>query len=577
VNLLKTILTRALLALSLLAPTLRAEEEHSVMTALSETTLSGYVDTSAIWSVGGSVVVIGGGESSQQPPGELAPAPDPILQPAPLSLNPANDSFANATAVELGRISLPSDLASATLESGEPSIPDQTGSIWYRWPIAKSGLARVSYKELFAYANPSANSHYPALSDESIFYPWGGISYDGSSSGSHSGNDGGFGSVTVNPDGPGPLYDRFNFTAYRGDSLQNLTLVARDVEFEFQAVAGETLWISVETFQNGMLGSLPQDLWLDVTPPPSNDNFESALTVTDTSGGSFGGHLVGATREAGEPDLGANFSGGSAWFGLTASVHGPITLSGASDLPMAVFTGSKDNLQFVAKGINTLTFPGQPDKRYHIAAYAGPAAIRNFGISYTAPRYRLYATNVDGLMPGGLKPHFYGVRGSTMLLYAKTATGWDCVEIEPIVNYGTDLLIRPSNAVDGQLRVITIDEALPSPHVQLRAARNVLVPDVIGYSGQTCAISYSTDLLNWCEPRVFTLTSAPLSLAALSPSAPTHFFRVTQSVPQTPATQISVGVQQPASGTQTGAGSGSLVQLQNGPPRNVPPPPLPRF
>src|ERR1041385_2800279 len=31
---------------------LQAEEQHQVLTALSQTTLSGYVDTSAIWSVG---------------------------------------------------------------------------------------------------------------------------------------------------------------------------------------------------------------------------------------------------------------------------------------------------------------------------------------------------------------------------------------------------------------------------------------------------------------------------------------------------------------------------------------------
>jgi hypothetical protein len=31
---------------------LQAEEQHQVMTALSQTTLSGYVDTSAIWSLG---------------------------------------------------------------------------------------------------------------------------------------------------------------------------------------------------------------------------------------------------------------------------------------------------------------------------------------------------------------------------------------------------------------------------------------------------------------------------------------------------------------------------------------------
>jgi hypothetical protein len=39
---------------------LRAEEQHQVMTALSQTTLSGYVDTSAIWSPGGPNGVLAG-------------------------------------------------------------------------------------------------------------------------------------------------------------------------------------------------------------------------------------------------------------------------------------------------------------------------------------------------------------------------------------------------------------------------------------------------------------------------------------------------------------------------------------
>jgi hypothetical protein len=39
---------------------LQAEEQHQVMTALSQTTLSGYVDTSAIWSVGGPNGVLAG-------------------------------------------------------------------------------------------------------------------------------------------------------------------------------------------------------------------------------------------------------------------------------------------------------------------------------------------------------------------------------------------------------------------------------------------------------------------------------------------------------------------------------------
>jgi hypothetical protein len=548
VNLLKTILTRALLALSLLAPTLRAEEVHSVMTALSSTTLTGYVDTSAIWGTGAAPV------------------------------RPVNDDFTNASPVELGRIFLPADLASASLESGEPSVEKQTGSVWFRWTVPQSGLVRLSYKEILPYPNPTALSFGPALSDESVFYPWGGISYDGSNG---NGDNNGGGAVIETQIGFEPIFRRFSFAAYRGGSLQTLSLIQRGVDLEFQAAAGETIWVAFETFENHdgplILGSLPGQFWLDLTPVPSNDSFDAALTVSETAGGSFTGHFVGATRQENEPDLGADFSGPSVWFGFTASVHGPVTLNGSTGLPIAVFTSSDlQNLQLVAKGNTTLTFRGELGKRYHIAVYAGPAAIRSFGISYTAPRYRLYTTTVDQLMPPGLQPHFYGVRGSTMLFYAKTATSWDCVEIEPIVNFSTDLLIRP-NAVDGELRVITIDETLPAPRVQLRAARNMLIPDIAGYPGQTCAISYSTDLVNWSAPQIHTLSSDPLSLAAISPGAPTHFFRITQSLPQPTSPPVVFQPQQPATGTQTGAGSGALVQFQNGPPRNVPPPPLPRF
>jgi hypothetical protein len=164
------------------------------------------------------------------------------------------------------------------------------------------------------------------------------------------------------------------------------------------------------------------------------------------------------------------------------------------------------------------------------------------------------------------------------LLYAKAPIGWDLVEIEPIVNFSTDLLIIPANAVDGQLRVITIDETLPAPHVQLRPARGVLVPDVIGYPGQTCAIAYSTDLINWSTPQVRTLTSAPQSLSAVSPSVPSHFFRVTQSLPE-PTTPQGVFQPQPPPPPppSDGGGSGVVIIKFPGWRHNVPRPPVPGF
>jgi hypothetical protein len=585
VNLLKTILARALLALSLFAPTLRAEEQ-SILTALSSTTLTGYVNTSSIWSSTGVVFVIGPDVSYDPPPGEegtVAPSPEPIPDPVPVLPAPINDAFSTAIEVGLGRVSLPEYLPFATLESAEPSIADQTGSLWFRWTVPETGVARVSTKELFQYLNPSAQSYFPALSDEPIFYPWGGISYDGSEGENE--NGGGFGVITQNPGTVGPVYRPFNLAAYRGDSLPNLALIARGWELEFQAAAGETIWISFETFERDdgfwLAGSLPQYFWVDLTPPPSNDSFDSALIVSETSGGSFGGHFLGSTRQDAEPNLGGDFFGPSVWFGFTASIHGPVTLNGltinSADFPIAVFTGADlDHLQLVAKGKTFVTFAGEPGKRYHIAAYAGRAGIRDFGISYTAPRYRLYTTTVNDLMPAGQQPHFYGLRGSTILLYAKSATGWDCVEIEPIVNFATDLLIRPANAVDGQLRVITIDETLPAPHIQLRPARGVLIPDVIGYPGQTCAISYSTDLINWSTPQIRTLTSAPLSLAAISSAAPTHFFRVTQSLPQPVSPPVLLQPEPPAPETQTGGSYGAHMQLGNGS-RNIPAPPVPGF
>src|SRR5436189_947642 len=86
----------------------QAEEQHSIMTALSSTTLSGYVDTSASWWLG--------------------------------TPYPANDFAAFATLVETNNVAIPANLTASTLEPGEPVQLQQTGSIWYKWTADKTGV-----------------------------------------------------------------------------------------------------------------------------------------------------------------------------------------------------------------------------------------------------------------------------------------------------------------------------------------------------------------------------------------------------------------------------------------------------
>jgi hypothetical protein len=490
-----------------------AEEQHSAVTDLSSTTLSGYVDISSAWWVGQMLQPL---HDNRQPPLPPIPTNDPSTL--------GNDNFANATAITMGANFLPPDLASATLEPGEPTNTGESGSLWFRWTIPTTGTARLSALTLVPCPAAEAKSTAPALSDESIFYPWGGIWYPGG---------GGVITTTVPP--PPPIY-RHSITVYRGTGLQDLQVVARGQTLEFAVQAGETLLVAFENYSSGgfLIGSLPTSFNADVTAPPANDSFASTLSINESSKGDLNGHLLGATRETGEPDLGADFAGGSVWFHFTAATHGNVSLGNMiQPVPCAVFTGSDvAHLQLVAKDpASGVSFFGEQGKTYHIALYRGAQNAQSFSLAYTGPKYRLYETSFAELMPPGLTPHFYGLRGATLLLYAKTATGWDCVEIEPIVDYATALLARPSTAVDGKLRVISIDEFMPAPRVEISHANGVTASTLIGLAGQTCAVSYSADLVNWTTPQVFTLGGEPPIIHIADDRSPGAFYRITRSLP----------------------------------------------
>jgi hypothetical protein len=536
VNLTKTIQLACALALLAAGKLPRAEEQHSVLTALNSTTLNGYVDTSASWWGGGVHVII---DSYQIP---IPPGPPP-----PFMSGPANDPIWNPDDVPGTQISIPPDLTSAKLDPGEITQPQQTGSVWYKWSATQTGVARIATSAIPAMPPPAATSTLPALSQESIFYPDGGISHDGGGGGSVGGV------ITISPPPIDPVligYYRWwtDLVVYRAirlpDTEYRFEFVQRGASLEFEAQQGETFWVGVEVFERqpafeGQIelpSLLPGTLFFDLTPPAANDSFASNLSVADSYGGTMTGYVLAATREEGEPDLGGEFSGGSAWFHFTVATYGTVAISDISqNLPLAIFTGNTvSNLSLVAKSLaGGIAFFAEPGKQYHLAVYRGTSTA-GFNLSFLGPSYRLYETTLDALMPNGAPPHFYGVRGRTMLLYSKVATGWDLVEVEPIVNESTDLLIRPGSAVDGQLRVITVDESLPSPRLLLATSGGVLNVGVVGIPGQTCGVSYSTDLFMWSPARVITLKSAETFVQSFDGAGSNYFFRVFHAWPRTP-------------------------------------------
>ena len=80
-------------------------------------------------------------------------------------------------------------------------------------------------------------------------------------------------------------------------------------------------------------------------PPPANDNFTSAQTITGCSG-SVNGTNVSSTKESGEPDHASNGGTHSVWFQWQAPATSSVTITTAGsnyDTTLGVYTGSAVN------------------------------------------------------------------------------------------------------------------------------------------------------------------------------------------------------------------------------------------
>ena len=124
---------------------------------------------------------------------------------------------------------------------------------------------------------------------------------------------------------------------------------------------------------NGQL-IINASLWLATAaaaPPPANDNFVAAATLTGPSVSATGTN-VNATKETGEPNHGGNTGGKSVWWKWTAPSSGDVVIdtNGSNfDTLLGVYTGSAVNALTLIAGDNN----GGPNltSRVTFAATAG--------------------------------------------------------------------------------------------------------------------------------------------------------------------------------------------------------------
>lgn len=471
----------AALPLALSAP-VRADEEHPVMTAVSPTLISGYIDTSTSLYLGG----------------------------CPTSENrPSNDSITNATVLTGLRSFTAFDLNNATREPDEPFSACHT--IWYKWTPEVSGQIRFS-TEGFGQdpTAPAVLRNAQARLAESIFYPDGGIEYLDANlviEGDRRGDSAVF--LEVNSY-YGVLWPML--VVFRQIAPNQLAYVTSGINPVFDAAANETIYVVIvdDIVQSGFL-------YATLTPRPANDDFEDALWIEDASQATLSGNFVAATLQPGEAG-----DAPSVWFRWKAPCHGTARLQGAG----AIFKGDTlRNLTLVASHPATLEFFAEEGVEYSIAIYGDPTRT-NYSLQFQGPTYRVWDAFAAQIFPENLIPRFFGLRGSTALLYEFVDEEWRCLQAETIVGRQVIFTRRPQAS---DIRVVTIDEVLPTPRVELRSSgNNTFTPILRGLPGQSCYVSSSADLMDWTPGQKYSLTTHSLRLPILNANAPVRFYRVSQ-------------------------------------------------
>jgi hypothetical protein len=216
-----------------------------------------------------------------------------------------NDNFANTQAISGNNASVPGMTTGATRETGEPdhytSNPADANlwvgdhSVWYIWTAPSSGPVTID----------TCQTNIDSI-----------------------------------------------LAVYTGSSLGTLSRVADNnnacpsgwgSKVSFNAVAGTTYSIAV-----GDAGGLRENIFtlkLSRPPPPANDNFANAQTISGASATLTATNAL-ATRESGEPDhlpSGGSLGENTVWYNWTAPSSGQVTMdtcTSSFDTTLAVYTGS---------------------------------------------------------------------------------------------------------------------------------------------------------------------------------------------------------------------------------------------
>ncbi len=258
---------------------------------------------SARWVVGGVLV------------GILALVTAPTAHASP----PANDNFADADVVATLPFTDSGDLATTTIEPGEPPsfcVPGATRSAWYTFTPAASGAVEVDLTGSdFGVAVAAFQSSGGGL---------GGLTFVGC-----------------------------------GNASPGARLVV-------STTAATTYYLQVSEFG---FGGTHLELRMATVSPPANDAFADATPLSGTPTNATV-DLTAATLEAGEPTPAGITT--SAWYAFTTEVSGTVLVRSFSDpaTQITVYTGSSlGGLTQVATGSGPfppITFPAIAGTTYYV-------------------------------------------------------------------------------------------------------------------------------------------------------------------------------------------------------------------
>jgi hypothetical protein len=298
---------------------------------------------------------------------------------------PANDDYARPARINGEELQITGDNAGATRELGEPKHASNTGghSIWHAWTAPRTGDVQL-------------------IGVATNFFPLVDV-YAGAS-------------LATATNVPG--------LQYRLDTNNSVITVS------FPAVAGQTYSIVVD---GALGGSGNFTLRLAYPAGPPNDLFANREILA--------GHLIhfigtnsSSTAEAGEPAHADNAGGHSVWYGWTAPVSGPVTLSvsGNRFFPLTdVYTGEAvgaltrvpRTVAFRSTNLTcVVTFSAVAGRTYvlPVDGFSGLSGLFIFDLSTRNLPATLQAKPPSSTTPSSFSFSFTGETGRSFVVQAST-------------------------------------------------------------------------------------------------------------------------------------------------------------